>query len=104
MKVGDHQTISVEGNALNVLNQRAVVAYFEGMDSWQAETALYPTNSGCGGACSIYNGASFYQATEEGYNVQSLINADGVVQNSQYGKPYLYQNGRQLRFGLRFTF
>jgi outer membrane receptor protein involved in Fe transport len=104
IKVGDHQTLSIEGNALNVLNQHAVVAYFEGMDSWDAETSLSPTNAGCGGPCNIYNGAAFYQAAETGYNVQSLINPDGVVLNSQYGKPYLYQNGRQVRFGLRFTF
>ncbi len=76
IKVGDHQTISVEGNALNVLNQRAVVAYFEGMDSWDAETSLSPPNAGCtGGTCNIYDGAAFYQSTETGYNVQSIINA-----------------------------
>jgi hypothetical protein len=104
IKVGDHENISIEGNALNVLNQRAVVAYFEGMDSWEAETSLSPTNAGCGGPCNIYSGAAFYQAAETGYNVQSLINPDGVVLNSQYGQPYLYQTGRQLRFGLRYTF
>jgi outer membrane receptor protein involved in Fe transport len=104
IKVGDHEDISFEANALNVLNQRAVVAYFEGMDSWQAETSLSPTNAGCGGPCNIYSGASFYEATETGYNVQSLINPDGVVLNSQYGQPYLYQTGRQLRLGLRYTF
>jgi outer membrane receptor protein involved in Fe transport len=104
IRVGDHENISIEANALNALNQRAVVAYFEGMDSWLAQTSLSPTNAGCGGPCNIYSGASFYQATETGYNVQSLINTDGVVLNSQYGKPYLYQNGRQLRFGVRYTF
>lgn len=97
-KVGDHQNLSVEATALNVLNQRSAVAYFEGMDSWQFQAPLYPGNQ------TLYDGAAGYKAYESGYNVPQLINGDAVVLNSQYGKPYLYQAGRSVRLGVRYTF
>lgn len=103
IKVGDHQSISFEATALNALNQRAVTAYWGGMDSLYYATALYP------GDATLYSGAALYQELESGYNVQNFLNANGagapnVIANSQYGHPYLFQAGRQVRFALRFTF
>jgi hypothetical protein len=97
-KVGDHETIAFEATALNALNQRSIAAYFQSMDSWQFQTPITP------GGENLYGGAATYQAFESGYNVQSLANADGVISNSQYGHPYLYQNGRSIRLGLHYTF
>jgi len=98
IKVGDHYTITVQGTALNVLNQRAVVAFNQSIDSWQTQAPLNP------GGVGLYSGAATYQAFMTGYNVQSLINPNGVVLNSQYNQPYLYQTGRSIRIGAGFTF
>jgi hypothetical protein len=98
IKVGDHEAISFEATALNALNQRSVVAYNQAMNSWNFETAMYIGSSNFG------SGAALYQALEGGYNVQSSINSSGVIQNGLYGHPYLYQNGRSLRLGVRYTF
>jgi hypothetical protein len=97
-KVGDHQAISIEATALNAFNQRAVTAYWAGMDSLNFATPIYP------GGQNLYTGAALYQAAEGGYNVQSLMSSDGVIAHSQYGQPYLTQQGRSIRLGVRFTF
>ena len=68
------------------------------IDSMNFDTPLLP------GGQTLYRGAALYEATETRYNVQLLINANGVVPNSQYGQPYLYQAARQIRLGARFTF
>ncbi len=98
VKVGDHQSLTFEATALNLINQRAVVGYLESMDSLNFATPLAP------GGVGLYNGAATYQTLMSGYDPQSLINTDSVVMNSQYGKPFRFQTGRQLRLGARFTF
>lgn len=103
IKVGDHENISFEATALNALNQHAVTAFWQGMDSLYYATPLFP------GTASLYSGAATYKELETGYNPQEWINGNGglvpaVVQHGNYGKPYLFQAGRQLRFGLRYTF
>ena len=98
VKTGDHETIKFEATALNELNQRRVTAYWAGMDSMAVNAPLSP------GGYNLYSGAPLYGALEGGYDPQSLINADGVVKNSQYGQPYLYQQPRSIRIALRFTF
>ena len=102
-KVGDHQTISFEATASNAFNQRAVTAYFGAMDSLNFNTALSP------GPAGLFSGAGLYQELETGYSPQTWINGNGnpanrVIKNSQYGQPYLFQNGRTLRLAVRFTF
>ena len=42
IKVGDHENISFEATASNALNQHAVVAYWQGMNSLYYATPLYP--------------------------------------------------------------
>jgi hypothetical protein len=98
IKTGDHQTLTIEATALNAFNLRSVTAYNESMDSWNFPAPLAP------GGVGLYDGAGTYQALESGYNVQSLINADGVSKSGLYGKPFLFQQGRSLRLGARFTF
>jgi hypothetical protein len=95
IKVGDHESLKFEATALNLLNQRAVTAYWGSMDSTNFSASINP------GGTTLASGAAAYQATENGYDVQSLINAgipgvpnSAVVQSSQYGQPYLYQNAR----------
>jgi outer membrane receptor protein involved in Fe transport len=103
IRTGDHESISFEATALNAFNQHAVTAYWGGMDSLYYATALYPGNAG------LYSGAAFYQEVESGYNVQQFLNTNGggnpnVIGSGQYGQPYLFQLGRQVRFALRYTF
>jgi hypothetical protein len=98
IKTGDHESVSFEATALNVLNQRSVVAYNQAMNSWNFATPLFP------GSADFSSGAALYQELEGGYNVQQWINPSGVIQNSQYGKPYLHQNARTIHLAVRFNF
>jgi hypothetical protein len=132
IKVGDNKSISFEATALNALNLHAVTAYWQSMDSMNFNTPLYPgavpagatassgpcwgtsvTNpnapANAGQAVNLACGALVYQELESGYNVQQWINGNNgqvpaVVQHGNYGKPYLFQSGRSLRFNLRYTF
>jgi hypothetical protein len=51
----------------------------------------------------IFNGASFYQQVETGYNAQAQVTAAGMVKNSMYGQPNLWQISRHIRLGAQFT-
>ena len=108
IKTGDHQSLTFEATALNVLNEHAPVAYLESLDSWNFPAPLSPSGAcgpgGAAGPCGLYNGAAGYAAFEGGYDVQSLVNSDAVTLNSQYGHPFRFQQGRSLRLGARFTF
>lgn len=132
IKVGDHQTISFEATASNALNQHIVTAFWQSMDSMFYNTPLFPgvvpaTATAASGPCygsattnptgpalagqavNFACGALIYQELEEGYNVQQWINGaagtgTAMVQHGNYGKPYLFQAGRSLRFNLRYTF
>jgi hypothetical protein len=108
-KVGERKTISIEGTAVNVLNQRHVTAYWAGMNSLNFATPLYPGTDSSGNPINLYDGAQLYQKLESGYNVQQWINGNnglvpGAFKNSQYGQPYLFQLGRNIHFALRYTF
>ena len=109
IKTGEHQAIAFEASALNVLNQRSVTAYYGGMNSTNFSTPLYPGIDPGGNPVNLASGAALYQILESGYNVQQWINGNAgavpkVIQSSWYGKPYLYQLGRSIRFTLRYTF
>jgi hypothetical protein len=115
IKVGEGKAIAFEASAFNVLNQRAVTAYYGGMNSVNFATPLIPGGVGLGA------GAATYQALESGYDPKTWINGvpgsppgcttacttpaiPGVIKNSWYGQPFLFQNARSIRFALRYTF
>lgn len=98
VKVGERKSISFEATALNAFNQRAVASIFESIDSWNFPVSARP------GGLSIAHGAASYLAYESGYDPAALLNARPIVKNSQYGQPYLFQNGRTLRLGVHYTF
>jgi hypothetical protein len=109
IKVGDHENIAFEATALNALNQHAVTSYWDGLNSLYYATPLYPGVNSSGAPINLGSGAALYQELESGYNVQQWINGNGgqvpaVSGMSEYGKPYLYQPGRSVRFSLRYTF
>jgi hypothetical protein len=100
VKVSEHQSLSFEATSLNIFNQRAVTAYWQGVNSINFASSLRP------GPARTYSGAAAYDEVEHAYTPQDYINGPYkyVVKNSQYGTPFLYQNGRTIRLGVRFTF
>jgi outer membrane receptor protein involved in Fe transport len=103
-KIGETKVISFSGVLTNLLNQRAVTAVGEQIDSNQAQNFISP------GGVNLFAGTPFYTATFHPYNVTALSNAafsNGglpLTVNSQYGQPNRYQLGRTIRLGLKFTF
>lgn len=92
----ESQQLKFSATALNLLNQHAIVNYYQGFSSIAATSAVLPG--------SIFGGASSYQAVEGGYNLSTAVNAGGFVQSSQYGHPNLWQLSRNIRLGVEFTF
>jgi hypothetical protein len=106
-KNNESQLLGFSVNAINLFNQKAVTAYYGGMNSINYDnTPLQPNGANFG------QGAQLYQILEGGYTPQQWINgatttngpAAANITSSWYGKPFLYQFGRSLRFGARFTF
>jgi len=98
IKINERKSFSFEVTALNAFNQRSEAAFTGSLDSWQFPVSIRP------GGKRISDGAAAYLAYESGYNTQALANARGVVLNSQYGQPFLFQNGRVLRLGVHYNF
>jgi hypothetical protein len=106
-KNNEHQILSFTATIPNVLNERAVTAYYGGFNSiYYDNTPLQPNGINFGGGANIYN------ALETGYSPQQWINggvgtygtAGAVTPSSWYGRNFLYQYGRSMRFGAQFTF
>ncbi len=109
VRVGEHQSLSFQATALNALNQRAVVSEYQGMNSTYWTTPLFPGVDASGNVINLSSGAALYQLLEGGYNVQQWINGNNgavpyVVKNSEYAQPFLYQQARNMRLGVTFTF
>jgi hypothetical protein len=109
-KNNEHQVLGFSMNATNLLNQKAITAYYGGFNSiYYDNTPLSPSGISFFGANA---GANLYNVLESGYTPQQWVNggvgADGtakaVIPSAWYGKPFLYQFGRSLRFGAHFTF
>jgi hypothetical protein len=93
-KNNEHQILSFTGTFTNLLNQHAVVAYSESMNSNYFSNGLFQYQ--------IFTGAPFYQAVETGYDANAQ--AGGLIKNSRYGSPNLWQLSRSIRVGATFTF
>jgi hypothetical protein len=107
-KNNEAQVLRFEATAANLLNQHAVVAYYQGINSQNAASALFPGLIG-GAPVNLASGAPLYHILESGYNPQQWINGNGglvprVIQSSQYGLPQQYQNLRTMRMTVSFTF
>jgi hypothetical protein len=71
IKVGEHQSIGFEASVFNILNQRSVTAFYQGMNSVNFQTPLIPSAASTG---LFSSGAALYQTLESGYNPQTWIN------------------------------
>lgn len=109
----EHQVLSFVATFTNLLNQRNVTSYWGGFNSnYNASFMALPSSlPGCAnpgspfaGLCFGFNGAAFYQAAETGYNAQAASTASGLLLNSHYGQPNLWQQSRNIRLGATFTF
>jgi len=103
----EHQILSFTATIPNVLNQKAVTAYYGGFNSiYYDNTQLQPQGVNFG------DGANLYGVLEGGYSPQQWVNggtgpygtATAINPSSWYGKNFLYQYGRTMRFGAQFTF
>jgi hypothetical protein len=97
-KVKESQTISFDATITNALNQHEVVAYYGSVDTAYTATFIAP------GGLPFYYGGEAYSLYEHPYDWKALLNTDGVTINSQYGKPYEYQVGRNIRFQVHYNF
>jgi hypothetical protein len=108
-KNNEHQLLTFQATLTNLLNQHAVVAYWAGLNSDWIPSALLQYQ--------LFNGASFYQTAETGYDPQAQINQQAtdclgggsgfscpIVQNAQYGLPNVWQSSRTIRVAAKFTF
>ena len=107
-KNNERQVLTFNANFTNLLNQRAVTSYWGGFNSNNLQSFVTPLGAcgagGSSGPCTLFNGAAFYQAAETGYSPQAAATANGVVLNSHYGWPNLWQSSRNIRLGAQFTF
>jgi hypothetical protein len=97
-RISETKVLSFSAIIPNLLNQRAVTAYNEQIDSGQFSSFLAP------GGVPFYYGGIAYSNYEHPYNWKSLLNTDGIIPDSQYGKPYLYQVARNIRLVAKYTF
>ncbi len=103
-KITESKVLSFSGTLTNLLNERAVTAVGEQIDSNTAQNFIAP------GGFWILDGTSFYAASFHKYDATALMNSaftnggSPLTVNSQYGQPNRHQPGRAIRIGLRFTF
>ena len=96
-KTNEALRLSFEFNALNVLNQHAVLAVSPNPFGRGNEWLSFKTNANVLG--------TDVQKFLTGYDVAAEANAQGgMVLNSRYGRPILFQNARGMRLGVKFTF
>jgi hypothetical protein len=107
-KLNEAKNIRFSATFTNLFNRRATTAYYSQMDSNFSSQFIAP------GGTAIFDGGAFYSAAEHPYDLAPLLNnapttaalsgTGPITVNSQYGKPILFQLGRSIRLGLRFTF
>ena len=103
-KITEAKTLSFDATFANVLNQHAVVSEGQQIDSGYAQNYIAPNGH------TLFDGAAFYGAAEHKYDYVAEMNSaptnngGPITVNSQYGKPYLYQTGRNIRLAVHFTF
>lgn len=105
-KISENKTLSFSAIMPNVLNQRAITAYNSSIDSQQFASFLQP------GGIPFYYGGEAYSLYEHPYPWKTMVNdpnfvggaAPGIILNSKYNQPYLYQYGRTIRLRVAFTF
>jgi hypothetical protein len=106
-RIGESKSLNFDATFSNVLNQHTVVAFWENIDSdYTGSNFIAP------GGLFIGNGLNFYSEVMGKYNYTTAMNDPAqngtglgpITVNSEYGKPYEYQQPRNIRLGLHLTF
>jgi hypothetical protein len=95
-KTNEAMRLAFEFNALNIWNQHAIMSYTPNPFGRNNQWLSFPTTANALG--------TDVQKFMTGYDVAAEATAEGLVQNSRYGLPFLFQSARTLRLGVRFTF
>jgi hypothetical protein len=95
-KTNEAMRLAFEFNALNILNQHAIMSY--------TPNPFGRNNQWLGFTTTANPLGTDVQKFMTGYDVAAEATAEGLVQNSRYGLPFLFQSARTLRLGVRFTF
>jgi hypothetical protein len=122
-KISERKALAFDATFANVLNQHAVTAFNEQADSGYTVNFISPQSAGCGAynsanygiasnSCFLPDGPAFYAGAMTPYNITAGMNASDlgstgggpITVHSQYAKPYLYQQTRNIRLALHFTF
>jgi hypothetical protein len=93
-KNNEAQQLSFSATSLNLLNQHAVIADWQGLNSQFVPSSLNQFG--------IFGGAAFYQQMETGYSPAALITGS-VPLNAAYGQPNQWQISRSFRLAAKFT-
>ena len=121
-RISESKAVSFDATFSNILNQHSVVSRGQQIDSGYAQNYIGPQSSACladnlaqptplnSSSCALSDGIDAYASFMAPYNYTALMNAaptnsgGPITVNSQYGKPYLYEQGRNIRLGLHITF
>jgi hypothetical protein len=104
VKLGGTKAINFDATFSNVFNQHRVVAIWQEIDSdYTASNYIKP------GGMNIAAGLNFYSAAMAPYDYTALMNSrhgagKPITVDSLYGQPDFYQQSRNIRLGLHFTF
>ena len=118
IKLGESKALAFDATFTNFLNQRNVVSNNQEIDSGYTSNYITPTSAGCEAynianyqfdstSCFLPDGPSFYTAVKSKYDYVAAMNSSPlgttaggpITVSSQYGKPYLYQQSRNIRLG-----
>jgi hypothetical protein len=109
--ITEAQTFTFTATFSNILNQHAVTAVNEQIDSPYGGGGA--NQFATPGGLPFYYGVPFYAAAEHAYSIPGVLNGNGGGGNSDggpltisnlYGKPLYYQLPRTIRIGLNYSF
>jgi hypothetical protein len=104
-KTNEGMIVGFEANVTNLFNQHSPVDYWSNINR-TGYISPYSCDAPASN-CSAYDAANAgynVAATIKGYNFVNEANAAGMILSSRYGKPYMWQNPRSMRFKIRFSF
>ena len=105
-KITESKALSFTANFTNLFNEHAITALWGGINTLNQPQFTTPNGQ------YIFNGADFYQAVMNPYNLQTALNSSGynftnnqpVINNSGYNRGLFWQLPRNIRLGLKFSF